>query len=55
MNGMANWGGSGVPLRSGGVGAVTKPMFVVSATTTRVRGWIKMNAVPPTTFPVWPT
>ena len=55
MNGIANCGGSGVPDRSGGRGAVTKPMLVTRATTTRVRGWIRMKAVPPTTLPVWPT
>ena len=54
MNGIASCGGSGVPDRSGGCGAVTKPMLVTSATTTRVLGWIKMSAVPPTTLPVWP-
>ena len=44
MNGIANCGGSGVP--DGVAGAVTKPMLVTRATTTRVRGWMRMKAVP---------
>jgi hypothetical protein len=28
--------------------------LVTSATTTRVRGWIRIDAVPPTTLPVCP-